>query len=248
MLDFHNEDCTCDFLSRVKSATIVEEPWRHLLVDDIFCQSCFDKIVDSIDQKNDAVHSLLTDGADEGALQYMNNTHGAAEGEFITKFRCDKLIQQWLDCTEYVYGLYPNARKYDSVYCYPSISRLSSGVSWPVHDDAREKSITMVIYMYPEKNLGTTLYSTETNYHHTAEWKPNRAKIFCPEHKVTWHGYIADPESSVMRTTMTWFIQENPLHNKEDLYAKYGSGGKGENYWKTVFDYISTKKCVKYFN
>ena len=108
MLDFHNEDCTCDFLSRVKSATIVEEPWRHLLVDDIFCQSCFDKIVDSIDQKNDtALYHDGTRGSADG---------DAYEGEFITKFRSDKLIQQWLDCAEYVYGLYPNARRYDSVY------------------------------------------------------------------------------------------------------------------------------------
>ena len=240
MLDFHNEDCICDFLSRVKSATIVEEPWRHLLVDDIFCQSCFDKIVDSIDQKNDS--ALYHDGTRGSA------DDDAYEGEFITKFRSDKLIQQWLDCAEYVYGLYPNARRYDSVYCYPSISRMNSGISWPIHDDTTEKSITMVIYIHPEKNLGTELYSTKTDYHHTTEWKPNRAKIFCPEHEVTWHGYAADTESPVKRTTMTWFIQQNPLHNKEDLYAKYGSGGKGDNHWKTVFDYISTKKCVKYFN
>lgn len=248
MIDFHNEDCTCDFLSRIKSATIKEEPWRHLIVDDLFCQSCFDKIVDSIDQKNDTFHTLLRGSVDEGALQYVNNTYEANEGEFITKFRCDKLIQQWLDCTEYVYGLYPNAIKYDSVYCYPSITRMSSGVSWPVHDDSREKSITMVVYIHPEENIGTTLYKTETEYHHTTEWKPNRAKIFCPESQVTWHGYGADVDTPIMRTTMTWFIYENPLHNKEDFYAKYGSQGDGDNYWKKIFDYISTKKCVKYFN
>jgi hypothetical protein len=250
MIDFHNEDCTCDFLSRIKSATIKEEPWRHLIVDDIFCQSCFDKIVQSLSVENtDTFHSFSDDANKKKAMQYMNYTsYDSKAGETITKFRSENHIQQYLESAEYIYSLYPNCRRYDSVYCYPSISRMSSGVSWPVHDDSREKSITMVVYIHPEENIGTTLYKTETEYHHTTEWKPNRAKIFCPESQVTWHGYGADVDNPIMRTTMTWFIQENPLHNKEDLYAKYGSQGDGDNYWKTIFDYISTKKCVKYFN
>ena len=38
MIDFNNENCTCDFLSKMKSAKAIESPWKYYIVDDFFCE------------------------------------------------------------------------------------------------------------------------------------------------------------------------------------------------------------------
>jgi len=249
MLEFHNENCTCNFQSKIKSATIKEEPWRHLIVDDIYCQSCFQKISELLTVKKikSDFEAVDTDHSFSQKRQNRLDDANHKKMEDIIKLRSDKHVRQFLDCAEYIYSLYPNYRKYDSIYCLPSISRMAPGVIWPVHDDSIEKSITMVIYIDPEENHGTTLYSSETEFHHRVEWKPNRAHIFCPETNVTWHGYGADGDNPLTRTTIVWFVQENPLHNKEGKLKK-NQPKNDEKYWKMVFDYITQSKCIKNFN
>jgi len=253
MIEFYNEDCSCDFLSKIKSATIVEEPWRYLVMDDMLCQSCFDKVMievnkglkyDYLDLNLDHETKLVKKTHHPNHRPSEIFGHEDAPREEITKFRSDQHSQQLLNSLEYVYGLYPNYRKYDSVFVYPSIAQIKNGLSWHVHDDEVTKNCTLIIYLDPKESTGTTIYSTETDYHHTIEWKPNRATLFCPQQGVTWHAYRSSSET---RTSMSFFATKNPLHNQEELYAKYGNGN-GSSHWGIVFDYISTKKCVKYFN
>lgn len=225
MIDFHNEDCTCDFLSKMKSAKVVESPWKYYIIENLFCDSCFSKILEEI--KN-----LKADKTDSG--------YGGGKEDY-SAFRSPNHIQQYLNCVDYMYTLYPNHRSYDHIFCYPTLLQMKEGVSWPVHDDVVEKTCTMVVYIDPEESSGTEIYSTIDNYDHTIEWKPNRASFFCPEIGKTWHAYHSP---NATRTSLTFFATENKLKGYEQLYLKNASTN---SYDTAMLKYIAEEKCTKSF-
>jgi len=62
-----------------------------------------------------------------------------------------------------------------------------------IHDEAKEKYMSLVTYIAPQKNFGTMLYESEDTpyeepYKHV-EWKPNRAFIFSGSKQTTYHAF-----------------------------------------------------------
>ena len=59
-----------------------------------------------------------------------------------------------------------------------------------IHEDSANKLLSVVIYLYPKKNIGTILYSDKLGNDKTiVDWVQNRALIFAREEGVTWHSY-----------------------------------------------------------
>ena len=64
---------------------------------------------------------------------------------------------------------------------------------FPIHDDTPNKLLSGVIYLSPEKNLGTIFYSDKKGSNKTSvEWKQNRAVFFSRSERKTWHSYEGD--------------------------------------------------------
>ena len=64
---------------------------------------------------------------------------------------------------------------------------------YKIHDDVPEKILSGVVYLAPEKNRGTLLYSSKDGDDRTeVEWKQNRALIFSREERKTWHSVEGD--------------------------------------------------------
>ena len=62
-----------------------------------------------------------------------------------------------------------------------------------IHVDRPQKMLTAVVYLSPEKNKGTMLYSTKAGADvYEVEWKQNRALIISTKENVTWHSYEGD--------------------------------------------------------
>lgn len=79
-------------------------------------------------------------------------------------------------------------------YKYTELNIVSNGSNFkfPIHNDSLNKLLSVVIYISPEKNKGTTLYSDKLgNNSFDIEWKPNRAFIFSRKDH-TWHSYESD--------------------------------------------------------
>ena len=70
----------------------------------------------------------------------------------------------------------------------------------PLHDEASFKIMSAVIYLGPEKSLGTTFYMDEE---FVIEWRPNRLMIFCGETDVTWHDFKSGDH---VRHTYNYFL------------------------------------------
>lgn len=64
---------------------------------------------------------------------------------------------------------------------------------FPIHDDTPNKLLSGVIYLYPEKNSGTSFHNDKNGSEKkTIEWKTNRAVFFSRREKETWHSYEGD--------------------------------------------------------
>lgn len=78
------------------------------------------------------------------------------------------------------------------LYDYSMISIVKTGKNFkfPIHDDTPEKLLSGVIYLSPNKNVGTSFYSTKTaNSKQTVEWKENLGVFFSRKERETWHSY-----------------------------------------------------------
>ena len=91
---------------------------------------------------------------------------------------------------KYLEKLYPEKVNY---YDYMDLNYVVSGknFSYPIHNDAISKLLSVVIYISPEKNHGTFLYNSNNkdDLLTEIEWKTNRALLFSRKDKGTWHSY-----------------------------------------------------------
>jgi len=80
------------------------------------------------------------------------------------------------------------------------------------HDEAEFKIMSGIVYLSPEKNIGTTLVDYRTNEKITLDWKPNRLMTFCGLDDITWHYY----ESTDIRFTYNYFLVDpDKIENEE---------------------------------
>ena len=78
-------------------------------------------------------------------------------------------------------------------YCDFTIVKTKKNKKFPIHDDTFNKLLSGVIYLYPEKNVGTFFYNTKSGKDkNIIEWKVNRAVFFSRKKRETWHSYEAD--------------------------------------------------------
>jgi hypothetical protein len=67
---------------------------------------------------------------------------------------------------------------------------------WPIHNDSKDKMLSVVIFVAPNENEGTWLYEDQAGANpRQIEWKPNRAFIFS-RNTDTWHSYKADGKNN----------------------------------------------------
>lgn len=89
----------------------------------------------------------------------------------------------------------------------------------PIHVDAPFKIMSAVLYLHPEKNLGTRVYKDRDGEPLIdVEWKPNRMFVFCGKDNVTWHDY----RSTGTRYTYNYFLidptqVENPEYKNKAI-------------------------------
>tara|TARA_B100000035_G_scaffold306717_1_gene309095 strand:+ start:299 stop:937 length:639 start_codon:yes stop_codon:yes gene_type:complete len=79
-----------------------------------------------------------------------------------------------------------------------TIIKTKKNNKYPIHDDTFDKLLSGVIYLYPEKNVGTIFYNSKGGKDKdVVEWKINRAVFFSRKERETWHSYEADNNDRV---------------------------------------------------
>lgn len=87
-----------------------------------------------------------------------------------------------------------NPNKVD-LYDYSDFNIIETGKNYnfPIHRDQVNKLLSGVVYLYPQKNLGTILYDDRYGKNpNEIEWKQNRGFFFSRNENKTWHNYKGD--------------------------------------------------------
>ncbi len=74
-----------------------------------------------------------------------------------------------------------------------TIIKTNKNAKFPIHDDAPNKLLSGVIFLYPKKNTGTIFYNKKNGEGKTEiDWKLNRGVFFSRKERETWHSYQGD--------------------------------------------------------
>tara|TARA_A100001015_G_scaffold200482_1_gene223845 strand:+ start:129 stop:758 length:630 start_codon:yes stop_codon:yes gene_type:complete len=85
------------------------------------------------------------------------------------------------------------------LYDYSEFHIIETGAncSFPIHDDTPNKLLSGVIYLKPNKNYGTSFFSSKNGKSKkTISWKLNRAVFFSRKERESWHSYQGDGKSN----------------------------------------------------
>jgi hypothetical protein len=118
-----------------------------------------------------------------------------------------------LKAMEILNKLYPEKC---GLYEYSEFHIIETGADceFPIHDDTPNKLLSGVIYLKPEKNVGTIFYSNKKGEgKKIIDWKINRAVFFSRNEKETWHSYKGDGKSN--RIALVYNLMTNRI---KDVY------------------------------
>ena len=131
---------------------------------------------------------IQTDCIEEKLLKRLHKNYHSVASEILKKYAPEKL----------------------KLYEYSDFHIVISGCdhSYPIHNDSRKKLLSGVVYLSPEKNLGTTLYSKDKKVRKDIEWRKNRA-LFFSRTENTPHSYKSDGISN--RVTLIYNLMTTDI-------------------------------------
>tara|TARA_B100001564_G_C20575604_1_gene640510 strand:- start:137 stop:688 length:552 start_codon:yes stop_codon:yes gene_type:complete len=164
--------------------------WPHVVEDNFLDKRCFDSLLQFYDQKIEddkfgiSKNKVWLDGSKkiEGNLSQkfllqFHNDHTHKLLAVLKKLAPERIEQiKWLEL-----NLVWTGKNY----------------KYRIHEDTLQKLLSVVVYLYPEKNTGTILYSDNLGSDKKEiKWVQNRALIFAREKGVTWHSYEGDGKAT----------------------------------------------------
>ena len=122
-----------------------------------------------------------------------------------------------------------------------TIVKTKKNNKYPIHDDTFDKLLSGVIYLYPEKNVGTIFYNSKSGKDKdVVEWKINRAVFFSRKERETWHSYEADSNND--RVTLIFNLMTKEKNIKKVLKIE------NKNYFISKLRYKLNPYLYRFFN
>ena len=195
------------FLDKCKQPQINPNPWPHQLIEDTFSQEIFEKLqMQCADNLNFATNELI-------------HIHPSQYKDYNIDFYeetldiCETLFENIQD----VHKVYPSYRKYPVLGINAHISITPPlPYKFYIHQEGLEKTWSSVTYITPEDNVGTKMYTAQSEdaFIKEAKWKPNSTFIFSGQQNQTWHSYESNQNKN--RITFNLFIMKH--RNKKCFY------------------------------
>ena len=180
--------------------------WNKFIVKDNFLDKnhfdCISKI--SFDTKPNEWHILKHKIYSNGKIEILSNQNSKAQlGLNIDDIQNihETYHDYMLQCLQ---ELAPEKLQN---YSFTELNVVNTGkdISFPIHADTKDKLLSVVVYIAPEKNEGTYLYETKDGKNpQVIEWKTNKAFIFSRTDD-TWHSYKGDGISN--RLTLVYNLR-----------------------------------------
>lgn len=209
-------------ISEILESDLILDPWKHQVIDSFFDQTDFEKISQAAIKLHEKYKGQLIT-ADQ-CLSLAEAYDDIGQDVFDIILDANKII---LDNIEEIVKPFP-ARMYSEYVSLPSFHILPPHSGWQVvHDEALDKTISIVVYLWPDRSVGTALYKTKDRDSLAKEitWKPNSAMLFCGESNVTWHDFGSRDEP---RVTLNFFMRtfKSQEEDEKNYIWTFGNGLK----------------------
>lgn len=195
-----------DLIKQIINTKVTEFPWPYKVIDNFFEENIFQILTNFSKSSLSKFGVEKNQSIDPVTLVKLKSIIDPILFEEIFKVNSDLLKN-----TNNIANTFLHSRKYNSYYSMPSFHFLKPNAGFhPIHDEVIDKTISIVVYLYPEESVGTRLYKNCSNQSFECEvkWKPNRALIFCGNENITWHDFGTDHRP---RVTLNFFLKKNLL-------------------------------------
>ena len=163
------------------------EPFDHLIINDFVSKELFDEFIDEIlnidlsfDNKN----------LDHRSISKINKNGKIISSEGLSK---DLLLKVFEEKNKYLLeSLKYLAPKKVKLYDFTElrVQKADPNYDSGPHTDSSQKLLSCVVYIYPEIEDGTKMYTDkDAPVFKESKWLQNRAFIFSRIEKKTWHSW-----------------------------------------------------------
>lgn len=183
--------------------------WPNFIIKDNFLTEQHYNLIKSVqfDTENNSweiyKHQIFLNGKIN--VSYKNNSSNVVKSDYLSVKDIVSIHNTYHErMIEYLNILSP-----DKVckYKFTELNVVSTGKDYKfhIHNDSIDKLLSVVIYIAPEKNKGTILYSDKEGSNPVEiRWSPNKAFIFS-RNEHTWHSYESDTISQ--RITLVYNLR-----------------------------------------
>jgi hypothetical protein len=212
-------------IDNLVSSPILDHPWRHQCIENFFQLSDFEKVkISAMKLEKNYKDKLITA---DNCLSLAEVYDDIGEEVFDIILEANRKL---LDNIESIVKNFPNHNKFKQYISFPSFHILPPNTDWQkIHDESSDKTISVVVYLYPENSVGTTLYKENNRNSNNKEipWRQNSAMLFCGQSGVTWHDFCSRENP---RVTLNFFLRTTndlELQSESDRYVwTFGNGLK----------------------
>ena len=142
-------------IENLKNANVITDPWEHIVIDNFLPVDIFNDISNAAKLLSPHVKK----GHWRGIFLREAELLGVQKQTINTIINLTDTI---LDNIEDITKPFSHFNKSTSGYaCMPKIAITSSGCQYPIHTDSCLKVLTLLVYVYPDNNVGTALYRTK---------------------------------------------------------------------------------------
>ena len=187
------------FIEKCLNTEVKLEPWPYQLIENTLSAETFANLKrqcnEKLNFKTSELHHIFPKDFKDWNIDFYDETVDI----------CTNLLQN----IKKLCAAYPKHRSYPSLGVNAHISVTPPlPYKFHVHQEGLEKIWSSVTYITPEENIGTKMYTgqTEKSFVEEAPWVPNSTFIFCGQEGKTWHSYESNQKCN--RITLNLFIQK----------------------------------------
>jgi hypothetical protein len=185
-------------LTHIASSPVINDPWNHIVVENVFSPNEWDDIQTTAKLLNSDILSGII------RIDYNDSTViPKSTIDILTNF-ADNLLKSYKEILSAL-GNYDESATYNVIGHWA----ITKNRAYKIHYDAIQKAMTFIVYIDPNQAIGTILYkkTDEIRFHSQIKWIPNHGLIFSPIEDVTWHSYLHFGDDR--RITLNFYLHKN---------------------------------------
>jgi hypothetical protein len=212
-------------IDNVIKSPIKFDPWEHQIIKDFFQKKDFEKVIVASKKLEEIYKDKKITASDCLSIAEVYDIIGDEVFDIILEAN-----RSLLENIESIVKNFSSHRRFEEYISFPSFHILPPYTDWQkIHDESSDKTVSVVVYLYPELSVGTTLYKKDNRTSKSKEinWRQNSAMLFCGKEATTWHDFCSRENPRVTLNFFLRTIQTTELFDEGDRYSwTFGNGLK----------------------